>query len=142
MKDTHHKPLRLGYPGEVLFVNLVGPLPESATGMKYILTLQDGFSRYAAASMVPCKDADIVENRLVEDWVCLFGVPTQIHIDQGTELKNLLWNQLCDRLQMRKTNTPAYNPQSNQVECFHRTLSQVLQLYMDQQDNQWEKLYA
>ena len=134
VKDTVHKPHRLGYPGEVLFIDLVGPLPESPTGMRYVMTLQDGFSRFVSASLVPCKDSRVVANRLVDDWVCLFGVPTRIHTDQGTEFKNQLWNQLCDRLQVKKTETPAYNPQSNQVERFHRTLNQILRLYMDRHD--------
>ena len=79
-------------------------------------------------------------NRLIEDWICLFGVPTRIHTDQGKEFHNNLWTELCDRLQVKKTVTPPYNPQSNPVERFHRTLNQILRLYMDRQDREWPKI--
>ena len=39
VKDMVHKPHKLGYPGKVLFIDLVGPLPESPTGMRYVMTL-------------------------------------------------------------------------------------------------------
>ena len=126
LKDTVHKPHKYGYPGEVLFLDLVGPMPETHDGMRYILTFQDGFSKYVCTSLIPCKEAAIVANRLIEDWICLFGVPTRIHTDQGKEFHNNLWTELCDRLQVKKTVTPPYNPQSNPVECFHRTLNQIL----------------
>ena len=140
LKDTVHKPHRYGYPGEVLFLDLVGPMPETHDGMKYILTFQDGFSKYVCTSLIPCKEAAIVANRLIEDWICLFGVPTRIHTDQGKEFHNNLWTELCDRLQVKKTVTPPYNPQSNPVERFHRTLNQILRLYMDRQDREWPKI--
>ena len=97
-----HKPHKLGYPREVLFIDLVGPLPKSPMGMHYVMTLQDRFLKFINASLVPWKDSGIVINQLVDDWLCLFGVPTQIHTDQGTEFKNQLWDQLCNILQVKK----------------------------------------
>ena len=76
LKDIVHKPHKYGYPGEVHFLDLVGPIPETHDGMKYILMLQDGFSKYVGTSLISCKEAAIVANRLIKDWICLFGVPT------------------------------------------------------------------
>ena len=45
-----------------------------------------------------------------------------------------------DRLQIKKTTTPAYNPNSNVIERFHRTLNQILRLYMDRNDPKWERV--
>ena len=72
LKDTVHKLHKYGYPGKVLFLDLVGPMPKTPNGMKYILTFQDGFSKYVCTSLIPCKEAAIVANRLIEDWICLF----------------------------------------------------------------------
>ena len=69
----------------------------------------------------------------------MFGCPTRIHSDQGTEFKNKLWTGLMDRLQIEKTETPAYNPQSNIVERFHRSLNQIFRLYMSREDKSWER---
>ena len=66
--ERHHtQPHKYGYPGKVLFLDLVGPMPETHDGMKYILTFQDSFSKYVCTSLIPCKEAAIVANRHIED---------------------------------------------------------------------------
>ena len=49
VRDATHHPRRTGYVGELLFVDLVGPMPITREQKKYILTLEDAFSRYAMA---------------------------------------------------------------------------------------------
>ena len=110
LHQTVHKPRRHGYPGEVLYVDLVGPLPETTRGNKYIVTMLDGFTKYVAAVTIPCKEAAVVANAVIEGWITKFGCPGRIHTDQGTEFVNKIWSQLCDRLQITKTVTPAYSP--------------------------------
>ncbi|MCP3663457.1 MAG: transposase family protein, partial [Gammaproteobacteria bacterium] len=43
-----------------------------------------------------------------------------IHSDNGKEFTNELLAKLLARLEVAHTFTPAYNPQSNNVERFHR----------------------
>ena len=132
-KKTHeatHQPHRHGYPGQTLYVDLVGPLPLSPNKNKYVLTTMDGFSKYTTATPIPSKEATVVANALMNTWICQFGCPSNIHSDRGKEFENRLWSQLCDRLQISKSVTPSYNPQSNLVERFHRTLNQILRVYL------------
>ena len=135
---TKHEPRRHGYPGEVLYVDLVGPMPRSHKDNLFICTMQDGFSKFVAAVMIPCKEAPVVANAVLEGWITKFGCPDRIHTDQGTEFKNKLWKDLMDRLQITKTETPPYNPQSNLVERFHRALNAIMRCYMDRGDRDWE----
>ena len=135
---TEHQPRRHGYPGEVLYVDLVGPMPKSHKDNLFICTMQDGFSKFVTAVMIPCKEAPVVANAVLEGWITKFGCPYRIHTDQGTEFKNKLWKELMDRLQITKTETPPYNPQSNLVERFHRALNAIMRCYMDRGDRDWE----
>ena len=139
LHQTVHKPRRHGYPGEVLYIDLVGPLPETTRGNKYIVTMMDGFTKYVTAVTIPCKEAAVVVNAVIEGWITKFGCPGRIHTDQGTEFVNKIWNQLCDRLQITKTVTPAYSPQGNLVERFHRSLNQIMRIYMQREDKTWER---
>lgn len=136
---TVHKPRRHGYPGEVLYVDLVGPLPETDRGDKYITTMMDGFTKYVTAVTIPNKEAPTVANAVIEGWVTKFGCPARIHTDQGKEFVNKIWDQLMDRLQIQKTTTPAYSPQGNLVERFHRSLNQIMRIYMNREDKSWER---
>jgi hypothetical protein len=61
LHETVHKPRRHGFPGEVLYVDLVGPMPQTAKMAKYIVTKQDGFSRYVNAVNIPCKEAEVLD---------------------------------------------------------------------------------
>ena len=139
LKNGEHKPRRHGFPGEVLYIDLVGPMPETNKGDRYIATMQDGFSRYCAASTIPNKEASTVANALLDTWITRFGCPVRIHSDQGKEFHNKIWHQLCDRLQITKTVTPAYNPNSNLIERFHRTLNTIMRTHLAREDAGWAR---
>ena len=139
LKNGEHKPRKHGFPGEVLYIDLVGPMPETDKGDRYIATMQDGFSRYCAASTIPNKEASTVANALLDTWVTRFGCPVRIHSDQGKEFHNKIWHQLCDRLQITKTVTPAYNPNSNLIERFHRTLNTIMRTHLAREDAGWAR---
>ena len=139
LKSGEHKPRKHGFPGEVLYIDLVGPMPETDKGDRYIATMQDGFSRYCAASTIPNKEATTVANALLDTWVTRFGCPVRIHSDQGKEFHNKIWHQLCDRLQITKTVTPAYNPNSNLIERFHRTLNTIMRTHLAREDAGWAR---
>ena len=142
LKGGQHMPRKHGFPNEVLYIDLVGPLPETPDGMRYILTMQDGFSRYSAACTLPNKEAVTVANALLDAWITKFGCPVRIHSDQGKEFQNSIWTQLCDRLQIQKTTTPTYNPQSNLVERFHRTLNSIMRTHLAREDAGWSRFLS
>ena len=137
---TIHKARKSGFPGERLFVDLVGPLPEDDQFNNYVLTMQDSFSRYSLAVPLPTKEAAVVAGKLLDEWICKFGMPGIIHSDRGTEFKNKLWAELMDRLQVKQTFTPPYNPQSNNVERFHRSLNQIFRICLNRDDKGWSKI--
>ena len=51
-------------------------------------------------------------------------VPLKVHSDNGKEFVIKLWAGLMKRMRVMKT--LAYNPQSNTVERFHRTLNLII----------------
>ena len=138
-KDCAHKPRKSGFPGERLNIDLVGPLPVSPSGCKYILTIEDAFSRFVQAIPIKTKEAKHVADALIERHICTFGCPLEILSDQGGEFVNRTWEELCKRLEIKKKVTPPYNQRSNPIERFHRTLNQILRTFMDRDDPGWER---
>ena len=137
LRNAVHYPQKSGFPGERIALDLVGPLPETVENYKYILTIQDHFTRFVMAIPIVNKEAETVANVLIERFICLFGCPNSIHSDRGTEFHNKLWTELLDRLEIKKTVTPPYNPQSNWVERFHRTLNAILSTFLRRDDPNW-----
>ena len=52
-----------------------------------------------------------------------FGAPHMIHTDQGRNFESDLFAEMCKLLNIKKTRTPVYHPQSDgMVEWFNQTL--------------------
>ena len=61
-----------------------------------------------------------------------FGIPNQIHTDQGREIESELFSELCKLLGIEKTRTTPYRPQSDGLvdERFNRTLIAMLSAFV------------
>ena len=138
--DATHQPRKTGYVGELLFVDLVGPMPVTNSQHKYILTMEDAYSRYVVAVPIRNKEAATVSKHLMDRYVSILGTPAAIHSDQGKEFTASVFTDLMDKLQVGRTTTPAYNPQSNgNLERFHRTLNSIIRVFCDREDPEWEQ---
>jgi len=107
----------------------VGPLPENTyQGQRatHLLTMMDGFTKWAEAVPVGETTARSVAKVFLEQWVARYGIPDQVHSDQGLQFTSDLFRSLMDLLGIRKTTTPPYNPRSNKVERLHRVLGNIL----------------
>ena len=142
LKDATHKPHRWGFPLEMLFVDLVGPLPKSVEEFSYILSVQDAYSRYVNLYPLRSKTSEEVTRTLVERWVGTFGCPVALHSDQGKEFTSQVWSSLMEKLEIKNIQGPAYNPQSNSVERFHRTLHTMMRTVLEREDKEWPRLLS
>ena len=104
-------------------MDIVGPLPRSRLGNRYVLVICDYATRYPEA--VPMKHIDAVS--VAEELVKFFsrvGVPREILTDQGTNFTSQLLLELYRMLPIRTT---PYHPQTDGlVERFNQTLKMML----------------
>lgn len=127
-------------PFEKLFMDVVGPLPLTENGNKYILTLQDDLTKYSCAHPLPQHDATTVATCLVEKFICIFGVPKIILTDQGKEFTSKLFAKMSKALKMKHVNCTAYHPQTNgALERSHQTLADYLKNFTSEPQNDWDK---
>ncbi len=66
-------------------VDLVGPLPASAEGFKYLFSMVDRSSRWLEAVPLKSMAAEDCVDVLISTWVARFGVPTIITSDKGRQ---------------------------------------------------------
>ena len=134
--------MHTGRPWQQLALDLVGPLPTTDRGNQWILVLTDHFSRWQDALALPDATATTVATTLEERVFCYFGLPEQIHTDQGTQFEGELLTELCSRWHISKFRTTPYHPQGNgMVERGNRTLGDTLRtmlLHRSQKD--WDLL--
>lgn len=131
---------RVGAPLDRLGIDLMGPLPETSEGNRYLLVLVDYFTRWAEAYPLPDQQAETVARTLVGEFVCRFGAPLELHSDQGRQFESCLFQEVCRLLDICKTRTSPYHPSSNGlVERFNRTLASLIRKYLDDHITEWDR---
>ena len=106
--------------------DLVGPLPRSTNGFKYLLTMMDLFSKFPAA--IPLKKVDnlTVIEAMMEVFSC-YGLPKVLLTDQGSVFTSRLTKEMCKRFEIEKIQTSPYHPQSDgALERWHACLKGML----------------
>ena len=74
---------RIGFPMERVALDIIGPLPETEAGNRWILVVGDYFTKWTEAYPLVDTRAETVAETLVTEFICRFGVPAELHSDQG-----------------------------------------------------------
>ena len=85
------KQYSVGAPFERIALDIMGPLPESQQGNRYILVISDYFTRWVEAFAMADQEACTVADVLVKGFILRFGVPRQLHSDQGVQFESKLF---------------------------------------------------
>ena len=98
---------------ERIALDILGPLPQTHDGNRFVLIVGDYFSKWTDAFTMPDIETSTIVDILVNKVICLWGVPLHIHSDQGSQFESQLFQALCDYLDITKTRTiTVYHPQS------------------------------
>uniref|UniRef100_A0A1X7UKX1 Integrase catalytic domain-containing protein n=1 Tax=Amphimedon queenslandica TaxID=400682 RepID=A0A1X7UKX1_AMPQE len=97
--------ITVGNPMQLVAVDLVGPLPWSATGNYYILVAADYFTKWCEAYPLPIMEAATVAEVLMKQLFFRFSPPKVLHSGQGRQFDGLLIKEICRILQIRKSRT-------------------------------------
>ena len=84
-------------PNQKVHVDRYGTLKTSESSNKYVLVYTDAFTKMARVSAISDKSAPTVAQAIL-NIMYTFGVPRQIHSDQGLEFCNQLMKVICDKL--------------------------------------------
>ena len=118
-------------------MDILGPLPQTPRGNRFVLVVTDYFSKRMELYAIPNQEATTVAEKLVSEFVCRFGVPRELHSDQGTNFESKVMAEVCKLLDIEKTRTTPLHPRSDgQVERFNKTFVEMLRgkLSEDQKD--------
>ena len=130
----------VGVPMERIAMDIMGPLPTSERGNKYMLVCGDYFSKWMESFALPNPEAVTVAEILATEVICRYGTPRQIHTDQGRNVESNLFQNLCQLLGIDKTRTTPLRPRSDgMVERFNRTLEGMLALFVAENQRDWDE---
>ena len=133
------KPIEVFGPLEFVGIDYVGPLPVTTSGNKYVLTMQDQFSRWPAAYAVPEISAETTV-KCIERFAGDYGYPCTILSDRGSNFMSSTFKRACKKMGVRLKNTSPYRPQCNgMTERFNGTLKTALAMYTNSKKDDWDE---
>ncbi|POS82770.1 hypothetical protein EPUL_005785, partial [Erysiphe pulchra] len=130
----------VGAPFERIAIDVAGPFPVTENGNKFILVVMDYFSKWVEAYALPNQEAVTIADVIVKELVSRFGVPNELHSDQGRNFESALFSRMCQTLGIRKTRTTALHPQSDgMVERMNRTMGKYLAKVVSEHQRDWDQ---
>ena len=133
-----HAPLTslpIGRPWQMIAVDIL-EVPLSAKNNRYLLVVEDYYTKWADAIPLPDQTAVCITGELVK--ISTFGHPGILHSDQGRNFESSIFAQTLQAFGVHKSQTTAYHPQGDgMVERFNQSLLQLLRAYADTQ-SEWE----
>ena len=132
-------PIKVGQPFDRIGIDIVGPLPTTERGNKYIVVATDYLTKWPETRALTNAKAASVVPFFYEDIICRHGCPKVLLTDRGTHFVNEMLDSLCNQLGVKHKLSSAYHPQTNGlVERFNRTLCETLAKFSNENKDDWD----
>jgi transposase InsO family protein len=128
----------VGVPFERIAIDVAGPFPRSDQENGYLLIAMDYFTKWPEAYAIPNQETATVAEALVTNF-CRFGVPRELHSDQGCNFQSRLMQEVLECLGVNKTRTTPLHPQSDgMVERYIKTVEEHLRKVIASHQRDWD----
>ena len=141
---TSHPPIQgmpvPPFPFAHCSIDTMGPLPETMSGNKYVITYIDLLTGWLEVRCSPTKETEAVGRFIMEDVIPRHSCPLQMTSDNGTEFVSEVIEYLTKQLKIHHIKTSFYNPEANgAVERSHRTIREFLMKLPHREKDQWDR---
>ena len=109
-------------PMQFICIDIVGPIsPVSLKGNRFCLTIVDMLTGYMMAVAIPNKSVETMVKAYMDHVYSIFGGSSHMLTDNGSKFRNDVFDEVCDKLGIKRVYSPVYTTQSNgNLEGFHR----------------------
>jgi transposase InsO family protein len=130
-------------PLEFVAMDILGPLPKTEHGNRFLLVISDRFSKLTRTVPLRTITALVVAKAFCDAWVFSYGPPRYLLTDNGTHFNAKFFLAVCRELGIAKIFTTVYHPQTNgQVERFNRTIINSLRGYVERRQGDCDEYTA
>ena len=125
---------------DVVSLDVVGPVPVTTKGNKYLLTFVDHYTRFCEAIPIAKQDTETIARSFVTKIITQFGVPKKLLTDRGANFTSALIKETCKLLKIQKLQTSSFRPQANDIcERMHKLLVDMLSHFVRKDAKDWDE---
>ena len=126
-------------PLESLAIGILGPLPKTKAGKRFLLVITDRFTKLTQVVALRMITAYTVAVAFYDAWVFKDGVPRTLLSDNGPQFNTKFFHSTCRVLGIPNLYTAVYHPQTNgQVERYNRTIASMLRNHVGEHQDDWD----
>jgi transposase InsO family protein len=131
----------VGAPFERIAIDVSGPFPRSDQVNRCLLIAVDYFTKWPEAYGIPHQEASTVADVLVTNFFSRFGIPRELHSNQGRNFESRLLQEILQRLGVSKTQTTPLHPQSDgMVARYIKTVDEHLRKVVASNQTDWDAM--
>lgn len=128
-------------PFRIMASDIVGPLPMSKKGNRFLIVAIDLFSKFTIIKAVRNATAQSLTEFMKNDVILKFSCPEIVVCDNGVQYKSHLFKNLLESKGVKTWYTANYFAQGNNTECVNKTIGNALRAFVLQDNDQreWDK---
>lgn len=140
---TMINPKKVDKPMVMLSMDLIGILPKSYSGHRYILSVVDVFTKYCWLFPLVNATTRSITRQLEKEIFLKFGCPKIIICDNGTQFTSKNFVDFLKSFNINKIfyNT-LYTPQNNPVERYNKTVETCISCFVQEDHRTWSKFLS
>ena len=102
--------MTVGAPMDRLATDIVGPLPRTPRGNRFILVVTDYFTKWVEVFPIADQTAETCADIILNEVIARYGCPLDLHSDQGRNYESDIFKELCRMLEIRKNTNDCEKP--------------------------------
>ncbi|GJU91484.1 reverse transcriptase domain-containing protein [Tanacetum coccineum] len=131
-------PITSPWPFHKWGIDIAGPFPVAAGGLKFLIVAIDYFTKWIEARAVATITGNQVKRFVWDNIVCRFGLPGEIVSDNGKQFCDNPFKDWCARLSITQRFASVKHPQTNGlVERANRSLGEGIKARLDRHKGRW-----
>ena len=96
---------------------------------------------YTMAVAIPNKSAETIVKVYMDHFYSVFGRSSRMLTDNGSEFRNDMFDEVCDKPGIKRVYSPVYTPQSNgKLEGFHRFFKACILKHICGNQLEWDEI--
>ncbi|XP_022018980.1 uncharacterized protein LOC110919007 [Helianthus annuus] len=116
MTHRHKHPMiqfSTSWPFQKWAIDIIGPFPEGAGGVKYVVVAIDYFTKWIEAKPLAKITGEQMRRFVLDNIICRYGVPKELVSDNSVQFAGRPFKPWCEQMHIQQVFTSVTHAQSN-----------------------------